>query len=124
VTRARLCCALSFLIALLFITVIIYGLPQARIQEKLKHAEEKAISEKEENYQKLKAVEALHKESNQITAKLTAEKQELCANVSQLETRISDLQEEHKKQTEALVRVSSCIEKSMQLQHMQWYNDE
>lgn len=92
---------------------------QARIQEKLKHAEEKAISEKEENYQKLKAVEALHKESNQITAKLTAEKQELCANVSQLETRISDLQEEHKKQTEALVRVSSCIEKSMQLQHMQ-----
>ncbi|KAF6018010.1 hypothetical protein EB796_023691 [Bugula neritina] len=74
----------------------------ARIQEKLKHAEEKAISEKEENYQKLKAVEALHKESNQITAKLTAEKQELCANVSQLETRISDLQEEHKKQTEAL----------------------
>ena len=85
----------------------LYWILQARIQEKLKHTEEKLQFEKEDGYQKLKASESTTKELERKLESACNEVVQLGDNITKLEKSIVQLQGEHEQKLSSMVSVSS-----------------
>mgnify|MGYP001793231718 CR=1 FL=1 len=87
----------------------LYWILQARIQEKLKHTEEKLQFEKEDGYQKLKASESTTKELERKLESASNEVVQFSDNITKLEKSIVQLQGEHEQNLSSVVSVSSMF---------------